>query len=1819
MKTRLSLIAVLFSLFVFAQQVQAQFTKGTVIRLVNKYTGLPAAANSTAVNCVPRNDADYSQMWYVHERFYNALPIGYKVVLRNLGNGYYLQGNNNSNVPWSVVKNRDEYTIQYDGQSTLFTTDLWEAKRDGYYGLGAENKKTGNTDYYYDKLYCDGEVCMSWMGAADGAQWTIELVNGVDVQAQWDKLAAFENVVNKKNEYQGYLNTLFTDNLCNELRSEYKSQSALHASSAYQSLPQELKDMAMKACSGNWAETNKDNGNVSWSSSTAKRFRIQKIEAHSVAEEICNVVKTSAYSNMNNPTGLYANNMQVLYIMVKGNINSGAALYLTSLKHNAKNYITSIAESNPIQLVTGLNIIPFYGDRNMLYLMYSVNSQSSSYPLTNYPDIEVHIEGGCINGMYDSSMNDASRFEELKRNASKAGLEYYDVLGKKFTFHTSWETVFNNNSAESIERAISTWDMIGSTQHMIMGVSSAAETAADPLGLHTYTSDFSRSFNNRQLVHTLPSIAAYTQSPYRIQFMHGEGILRGDDMERSGYIWGPVHEMGHANQNMIKLVGTTEISNNLFSNVAVFYQDYLLSRGGTVADNCNGYKSGTAWHFRDSNSRMRMMYQLWLYYHAAGKNRNFYPKLFEYLRNDPMSIPTASNGDVYTSNEAMKFYKYACRAAGEDLTPFFEAWGFFVPFGKSSITDYADYNVISQSGDISAAKNEVAGYGYGKNYSAIFIEDRIGSVMSKKFSGHVKTWFDNASDVGSTGQYSDYIGNASMSGEYVWMNISDNVVKVDGGTGAVGVILEKSGSMYAFYNRLEFEVDNTTMSQMESGACVVKVVGADNSITTAKNYKNSGSDNAKKVVLGNLISKADDIISNVDEQNRKVGYYAPMYTQGLQLINEKAKEAYDNSLSGSYDEYIDRLTAEINSFEQLGGSVVIGIVNGGTYMLENKRYKGHYMYLANNNEVDGKQNAAGNVAMWQLEYAGATDTYYIKNKYNNLYVEEMTTYSTQVLADENSTSTAGVYKVEVGSDRTVSFTGTKYLLHLDAYMNIVGWFNDAEASFWYVYAEMSDASAAKVKMDIMKERVKWLVEEISTGASFGATSSVNGVASRYSGLIEKDGLLSACHCVSSAMALGSSVAAADYNSMTVQLSEQYNILKKVYDTGHDVVMKAAVVELEGNIRKVQSYISGVAVTEKLELQCTNRSAPNYISSNAEHNAGGAESDGGGLQALLDGSETTYFHSRWAGTVVDAQHYLQVDMGAGNSISEFCFDYSVRDGLLHAIPLGIVVSGSNDGNSFEHIVTYGESELSGNATAADADYSLNSTFAAAAKNGKKLSAVKLNSPGYGEQSASVADRSKLYNDMTSTVFKVMPGETVTASFVKDGDWNWMHGYIYIDTDNNGFNAAVENNKPSGDLVTYSFYGSETNEQYGYDSNGRYISGDERSVLDPPSFKAPVTPGIYRMRYKVDWNSIDPGGDNNSNFGGTIADTNGSIIDVTLQVGDTGYNVVNSSFVSDTVSCEKDYRYLRFTVTKSGCFVDSHNCSDTHLQYNGRYFFCLSEFGLTKIGRVDAEGSWLPLYTEKAEELLERGRAAMDKLTSVDELTKCSKELEQMADILVRAVRIPLPVELADGAAVPVYYRLVSAIGNSPLEYEMVATPNIYDSYSSPLNLVAFAGDGGDELAQAWYFMRGSDVGQYLVCPVLDDGKVLGTNPAWVNVMQPGDAKVWGVGKNMTGYITEWTIDVLDDGSCVLSPVYDTTLVLGRYNAMSQKLGFVNDPLSDNARFVLEETEVDVTSVNEIVHGNGEGEALIYDLAGRRLDKIVAPGFYIVGGRKVYVRP
>lgn len=146
----------------------------------------------------------------------------------------------------------------------------------------------------------------------------------------------------------------------------------------------------------------------------------------------------------------------------------------------------------------------------------------------------------------------------------------------------------------------------------------------------------------------------------------------------------------------------------------------------------------------------------------------------------------------------------------------------------------------------------------------------------------------------------------------------------------------------------------------------------------------------------------------------------------------------------------------------------------------------------------------------------------------------------------------------------------------------------------------------------------------------------------------------------------------------------------------------------------------------------------------------------------------------------------------------------------------------------------------------------------------------------------------YNDMTDVIYSVSDqGLPIAIDFnYTDSrqEATWMHSYAYIDLDQNGlFDTKVNtaDHTVEGDLMAYSFYSFGTDDSEGYNSLGNYITGDDRNVLDLPTFRLPTKPGIYRMRLKIDWNSIDPAGDTQQG----ILTNGGYIVDLTLEVVDS----------------------------------------------------------------------------------------------------------------------------------------------------------------------------------------------------------------------------------------------------------------------------------------------------------------------------------------------
>ncbi len=164
-----------------------------------------------------------------------------------------------------------------------------------------------------------------------------------------------------------------------------------------------------------------------------------------------------------------------------------------------------------------------------------------------------------------------------------------------------------------------------------------------------------------------------------------------------------------------------------------------------------------------------------------------------------------------------------------------------------------------------------------------------------------------------------------------------------------------------------------------------------------------------------------------------------------------------------------------------------------------------------------------------------------------------------------------------------------------------------------------------------------------------------------------------------------------------------------------------------------------------------------------------------------------------------------------------------------------------------------------------DYSTN--FDGVAKDRRYINWVALTSPAFGEQKVTLSndENNSLVVDKTSIVFKCNVGENLSPTTGYTA--GWMHTYIYLDVNNDGFIAEDAN---AVDLVSFAYYN-------GKNSLGSSV-GD--NVVNAPSFTAPTTPGTYRLRYKIDWNSIDPKGCVDPS--NTMEANDGGIIDVMLQV-------------------------------------------------------------------------------------------------------------------------------------------------------------------------------------------------------------------------------------------------------------------------------------------------------------------------------------------------
>lgn len=199
---------------------------------------------------------------------------------------------------------------------------------------------------------------------------------------------------------------------------------------------------------------------------------------------------------------------------------------------------------------------------------------------------------------------------------------------------------------------------------------------------------------------------------------------------------------------------------------------------------------------------------------------------------------------------------------------------------------------------------------------------------------------------------------------------------------------------------------------------------------------------------------------------------------------------------------------------------------------------------------------------------------------------------------------------------------------------------------------------------------------------------------------------------------------------------------------------------------------------------------------------------------------------------------------------------------------------------------------------------------------------------------------VYKDKTTSVLKVASGSTLSFSGL---DWEgvWMHGFVYIDYNQDGVFNTTSNalGQNTGELVSYNFY-SSTGASTGTNSKGQ-SSSESCGVTkeNMPSWTLPtnLAPGDYRLRFKIDWESLDPCGSTVS--GNEIATNSGCICDITLRIASSeplatvsvNPSVAGTAQVTDEnpndqyiqLSAESNMGYLFENWTVEGAVVSTEN--------------------------------------------------------------------------------------------------------------------------------------------------------------------------------------------------------------------------------------------------------------------------------------------------------
>ena len=483
-----------------------------------------------------------------------------------------------------------------------------------------------------------------------------------------------------------------------------------------------------------------------YSNDFERPFRIATYKAYSNID-LNNKLLTKKYSRMDNPTGIEVKAGDKLIVCVD-KIPAGHSVSLAVYGDNGDyaNYggmsggDNSDAVDQEVELQAGYNAIDITRS-GMCYVMNTAKNLSAASE-----SIKVHIPAGCgtVQGYFDIERHTDEDYMDM---LSRTTYKYFVAKGRNmiFNFHTR---KLREIAATGISSGLSAWDEIAGWQKELMGI------------------DKLEYFNNHIMAVSSSGDAYMDASNRRVNFGIDNAlpkiISREKLLELEDNTWGPAHELGHVNQGAINWKSTTESSNNLFSNYAIYKMGKYKSRGQKISYLADCFAAGEPWALmgssthqnEDTEVHMRMNWQLWNYFHRCGVQPDFFPTLFQLLRDDPLPSEFASYFGMAENPGAsqLKYAEKVCEAAKLDLTEFFETWGFY----RTIDVNYeqygsARYRVTDDM--IAESKARIAGMGFPKGPAIQYIEDRqIEDGQTYSNMGYYTT-YQNKTKISKTPRY----------------------------------------------------------------------------------------------------------------------------------------------------------------------------------------------------------------------------------------------------------------------------------------------------------------------------------------------------------------------------------------------------------------------------------------------------------------------------------------------------------------------------------------------------------------------------------------------------------------------------------------------------------------------------------------------------------------------------------------------------------------------------------------------------------------------------------------------------------------------------------------------------------------------------------------------------------------------------------------------------------------------------------------------------------------------------------------------------------